>query len=86
MKDTIKKCIADELRGLRAKKDITIVELAENIGINKDTICKYENGMVPMNIDVLEKMLDFYNIDFDIFFTNACANKHNILMQKEKEE
>ena len=86
MKETIKKYIADELRGLRAKKNITIIELAENVGINKDTVCKYENGMVPMNIDVLEKLLNFYNIDFDIFFANACANKHNFLESKEKEE
>lgn len=81
MKETIKKYIADELRSLRAKKNISIVELANTLDINKDTISKYENATTSINIDVLEKFLEYYNLDFDIFFKNVCANK-----QSEKEE
>ena len=77
MKETIKKYIADELRSLRAKKNISIVELANTLDINKDTISKYENATTSINIDVLEKFLVYYNLDFDIFFKNVCANKHS---------
>ena len=83
MRNTIKMYIADELRGLRAKANVTIVELSKSIGISKDTISRYENGSISINIDTLEKLLDYYNTDFDIFFKNVCANKHNA---KEKEE
>lgn len=77
MKETIKKYIADELRALRAKKNKSIVELADDLGLTKDTISRYENAKTSINIDVLEKMLDYYDLDFDIFFKNVCANKQN---------
>lgn len=83
MKGTIKIYISNELRALRAKKNKTIIELSNEIGINKDTISRYENGNISINVDILEKFLNYYNIDFDIFFKNVCANKHNT---KEKEE
>ena len=39
-----------------------------------------------MQIDILEKLLTYYKIDFDIFFTSIYAKKHNNLESKEKEE
>lgn len=69
--------IADELRSIRAKKNLSIESVAKEININKDTISRYENNLVSMQIDILEKLLEFYQIEFDIFFTNIYANKHN---------
>lgn len=72
--------IADELRSIRAKKNLSIESVAKETNVNKDTISRYENNAVSMQIDILEKLLEFYQIEFDIFFTNIYANKH-----KEKE-
>lgn len=77
MKENIRNYIADELRALRSRKNLSLVELSDILGISKDTISRYENATTPINIDTLEKFLTYYNIDFDIFFKNACANKHN---------
>lgn len=73
----LKECIASELRKLRADKHITIEELAVKSKVNKDTISRYENNIVSMNIDILFKILSAYNVSFDIFFTNVNANMHN---------
>ncbi len=83
MKETIRKYIADELRSLRAKNNISLVELANILKINKDTISRYENASSSINIDTLETFLNYYNIDFDIFFSNVCANKHSQLQKEE---
>lgn len=68
--------IASELRSIRAKRDETIENVANHCDIHKDTLFRYENNLVPMRIDILEKLLNYYQVDIDIFFTNIYANKH----------
>ena len=66
MKST-RELIADELRSIRAKKKYSIETVASISGVNKDTISRYENNLVSMQIDNLEKLLECYGIKFDIF-------------------
>lgn len=75
MKST-RELIADELRSIRAKKKLSIENVAKLADVNKDTISRYENNNTSMQIDILEKLLNCYEVDFDIFFTNIYANKH----------
>ena len=74
---TTRELIADELRSIRAKQDLSIEIVAVKSNVNKDTISRYENNSVSMNIDIIEKLLKAYDIGFDIFFTSIYANKHN---------
>ena len=71
----LKEAIASELRKARAGLDMSIEEGAIKSGVNKDTICRYENNQVNMSIDILYKILSSYNISFDIFFASINANK-----------
>ena len=64
MKSKIRNDIANELRSLRAKNNITLEELSKQCNISKDAICRYENSTVSINVDNLEKILNYYNIDF----------------------
>ena len=73
---TTRELIAAELRGLRAKKDETIEKVALKSTVSKDTIIRYEKNLSSPSIDNLEKLLNYYGVDFDIFFTNIYANKH----------
>ncbi len=77
MKST-RELISEELRSIRAIRKESIENVAEGSNINKDTISRYENNLVSMQIDTLEKLLNYYKIDFDIFFTNIYAKKHNL--------
>ena len=72
---TTRELISDELRAIRAKNKMSIENVADIAGINKDTLCRYENNQVSMQIDILEKILIAYNEDFDIFFKKIYANK-----------
>jgi len=74
---TTRELIAEELRSIRAIKKVSIERVAEESQVNKDTISRYENNLTSMQIDILEKLLNYYNVNFDIFFTNIYAKKHN---------
>lgn len=76
MKST-RELIAEELRSIRAKKKLSVEYVAKKTAISKDTISRYENNIVSMHIDNLEKLLEFYDTDFAIFFKTIYANKHN---------
>ena len=75
MKST-RELISNELRSIRAGNKFSLEKVAKESNVNKDTICRYENNLVSMQIDILEKLLNFYKIDFDIFFANIYAKKH----------
>lgn len=70
IKENIKEMISDELRALRAKYNYNLKEASAKSGVNKDTICKYENNPKTMQIDILDKLLLAYNTTFLTFFTN----------------
>ncbi len=77
MNTQIKEEIAAELRKIRAGLNLSLEDVSTKSGVNKDTICRYENNQVNMNIDILFKILCSYGIDFYIFFKSINANKQN---------
>ena len=68
MHTEINKMAAAKLRGLRAEKGYTIEKVANDTSINKDTICRYENSNVSMQLWILDKLVNFYGSSLDIFF------------------
>lgn len=77
---------ASKLRGLRAEKGLTIEEVAEITGINKDTISRYENSNVSMQLWILDKLLSCYNVKLDIFFKNIYDNWQNSNLEEKQEQ
>lgn len=77
MKKKARILVAANLRSIRAKYDYSIEYVAEKSGVNKDTISRYENATVSQQIDLLEKLLNVYDMDLAIFFANIYANTHN---------
>lgn len=66
--------IGERIRGLREKQEMTQTELAEKIGSTKQTVYKYENGVVT-------------NIPYDklILLAKALGTTPSSLMGWEKE-
>lgn len=55
----------DRLKELRQSKNMTLEELANEIGTTKSTISRYENGMRQPKQDILEAIADFFNVSTD---------------------
>lgn len=79
MKEHFRENIASKLRELRASRKLTLKELSIITSVSKDMISRYENNKCAMQIEVLAKILNAYNISLDIFF-------EDILAKKQKEE
>lgn len=77
---------AASLRGLRAEKNMTIEDVANKTGINKDTISRYENSNVSMQLYMLDKLVECYGIGLDIFFKSIYDKMQNEEQEQEKEE
>lgn len=77
MKKNARNIVADSLRSIRAELGYNIEYVADKSGVNKDTISRYENATVSQQVDILEKILNAYNVDFSIFFNKIYANKQN---------
>ena len=53
------------LRLLRGEKEMSQQELADALGISKSAINMYERGERQPNIETLEAIADFFNVDID---------------------
>lgn len=52
-----------KLKELRSKKNVTIMEMAEEIHIDVNTLVQYENGTRKVPFEVLKKIAQYFNID-----------------------
>ena len=77
MKMKIQEYIASQLRSYRAKYGLSLQELSAKSNVSIDTLSRYERAAVSANIEILEKILDFYGIDFCIFFEERYAKTQN---------
>lgn len=80
MEETIK-IISGKLKGIRVEQGYTQEEIAEKIGVHRETFRKYENDPSILEIGQLLKILDVYNIDVNYFFDLIYGK-----MPKGKEE
>ncbi len=79
--EEINKNISAKLKGLRAEKGYSLEEMAEKIGIHRETLRKYESNPLCIEIGTLLKMLNIYNVETTYFFELIYGK-----MPKEKEE
>ena len=68
---------ASALRGLRAENKMSLEDVANITGINKDTIHRYENSNVSMQLWILDKLVDSYGLTLDIFFKTIYDKTQN---------
>ena len=55
---------AERLKELRKEKQLTVEQLANNIGSAKSTISRYENGREPKG-DIIRLLTDYFDVSID---------------------
>lgn len=78
--EEINKNISAKLKGLRAEKGYSLEEMAEKIGVHRETLRKYETNPSCIEIGTLLKMLNIYDVETIYFFESIYGK-----MPKEKE-
>lgn len=83
MKNETIKAIGLELSDIRRSKGISLLQVATDIQLNKDTLSKYENGNSSMKIYILDNLLNYYHINIDIFFKNVYDRLQSGCLQQK---
>jgi len=73
MEDIIKN-ISGKLKGIRAEKGYSLEEMADKLGIHRETFRKYENNPSTIEVGMLLKILDIYDIKTTYFFNLIYGN------------
>lgn len=60
-----KETLGQRLRSLRKEKDLTQIELANELKIDKSTIAKYETDKIEPSLSMLVLFLDYFNVSAD---------------------
>ena len=50
------------LRRARRQKHLSIDRVAEMVGKDRTTVWRYENGVTPITVEMLFKLLDIYQL------------------------
>ena len=74
--DMMKEAIGKELKIIRIRNDLTLERVAKDLGVNKETVRRYENNSNGLSVEKLEQLLSYYNYDKSIFFENVRENMH----------
>lgn len=69
-KKGIKNMLGDKIKIARQQKGWTQSEVAKETGIPQTTISKIENNIYEPNIEQLQKLIEFYNIDANWLLLN----------------
>lgn len=72
--ENITKIISGKLKGIRAEKGYTQEEIAEKLGIHRETFRKYENDPSLLEIGQFLKILDIYGVETTYFFNLIYGN------------
>jgi Zn-dependent peptidase ImmA (M78 family)/DNA-binding XRE family transcriptional regulator len=68
-----------KLKELREKSNLSLQQLADQIGVAKQSIHKFENGIVSPSSDTVLKLSETFNVPYSFFYDNPDAlNFENI--------
>ena len=66
----MKRSLGDRVKDLRIQKGLTLKELGEAIHFNYSNLSKIERGVRKPNIELLESLAKFFNVEISYFFTD----------------
>ena len=68
MNMNLQKIIARNLKALRKQSNLTQVQMAESIGLNRSTYITYELGRITPDPEILYRVAVRYGIKIDLLF------------------
>lgn len=76
--------IADKIRELRKKKNLTLKDLSEKTGLSVSFLSQVENNSSSLAITSLKKIADALDVSMGYFFTEPMS--HNFLVKDEDQK
>ena len=71
----IKEKFGQKVKQLREEKDFSIEYLANISNVDRNYISDIEKGKRNVSIEIIEKIINAFNLDFTTFFNDKKFNK-----------
>ena len=68
----------EKIRHIRLQHDMTQNEFAASLGISRSALTQLEAGHTKPSFDVLEKLIDQFDVDINDFFNSSVPQKKNL--------
>ncbi len=68
----------EKIRHIRLQHDMTQNEFAASLGISRSALTQLEAGHTKPSFDVLEKLIDQFDVDITVFFNSSVPEKKNL--------
>lgn len=75
--------LGEKLRALRKRSGLSQEELADNLGISRQTASKWENGQAVPGLEGLVALSDFYGVPIDGIVRGCCCGPSLALSENE---
>ena len=63
--------LADRIKKLRKKKGISQLQLAEAVGVKKNTVSTWERGTRKPDFAALQLLSDYFEVSFECLLTHV---------------
>ena len=73
----INKYIGERIRYYRKQHNLTMEEVAKDLGTTQQSISRYELGDRKTNQDILFKLANYFNVSINDFFPEIKKNKES---------
>ncbi len=81
--------LGEKITMLRKKKNLSQLELADKVGVSRDTIGKYERDDITPTVDKAKKIADSLNVSLDYLVSDKAELSEKIvdkIMEKRVSE
>ena len=68
----------EKIKQIRIQHDMTQNEFAASLGISRSALTQLEAGHTTPSFDVLEKLIDQFDVDITVFFNSSVPEKKNL--------
>ena len=75
-KEELSKYIGKQIKFYRKKQNLSQIDLAEKLGIDRVSVTRYESGARRVNQDMLFKLSDILHISIDELFPETVSENN----------
>jgi transcriptional regulator with XRE-family HTH domain len=69
--------LGEKLRKLREEKGSTLEDVADSLGIGRSTLSGYENGHRKPNIEVIDKLAQYFKVEHSELISKDAIPEYN---------
>ena len=67
----------EQIKHIRTQHDMTQNEFAASLGISRSALTQLEAGHTKPSFDLLQKLIDQYDVDVNVFFNSSVRSLSN---------